>query len=47
MLTGPALVAEIPLARKRAGLVDRAGIVVILSCNRFGRADSRAGFLKS
>ena len=47
MLTVPALVAEIPFARKRAGPVDRAGYVVILSCNRFGRAGNRDGFLKS
>ena len=45
-LTG-SLVAEIPFARKRAGPIDRAGKVAILSCNRFGRAGNRAGFLKS
>ena len=47
MLTEPALVAEIPFARKRAGFVDRAGHVVTLSCNRFWRAGNGAGFLKS
>ena len=38
MQIGPALVAEISPTRKRAGLVDRAGNEVFLSCTRLGRA---------
>ena len=47
MFVGPALIAEIPPARKRASPVSRGENAVFSSCNRFDRAGKRVVFAKS